>query len=68
MSKLVQDSGSSPDAIARQVAQAQVFGQLARDRDSGGILAHVTTDNVARDLLQMVEAYGEQKLQYWGVS
>ncbi|KAF9069707.1 TAP-like protein-domain-containing protein [Rhodocollybia butyracea] len=61
------DANSSSDALAVQVAQSKVIGQLAKDRDNG-ILAHVATDNVARDLLQMVEAYGEENLQYWGIS
>ncbi|KAK7468368.1 hypothetical protein VKT23_002884 [Stygiomarasmius scandens] len=46
----------------------QVFGQLAQNRDTNGTLNFVSTDNVARDMLAMIEAFGEEKLQYYGGS
>ncbi|KAF8956424.1 Alpha/Beta hydrolase protein [Flammula alnicola] len=61
------DPTATPDALPRQWARFQVFGRLAQDRDDG-FLAHVTTDNVARDMLHIVQAFGETKLQYWGIS
>lgn len=53
--------------IPRLWAKSQVLGHLAKDRDNG-MLAHITTDNVARDMLRIVEAYNETKIQYYGVS
>ncbi|KDR86162.1 hypothetical protein GALMADRAFT_132746 [Galerina marginata CBS 339.88] len=61
------DAAATPDALPRQWAHFQVLGRLAQDRDNG-ILAHVTTDNVARDMLHIVEALGQTKLKYWGIS
>ena len=55
------------EALPRQMALAQVLGRMAKDRDNG-ILPHVTTDNVARDMLKMNEALGQKKLKYWGIS
>ena len=51
-----------------QWANFQALRRLAKDRDTAGILSHVSTDNVARDMLRIVEAYGQTKLQYWGIS
>ncbi|TFK31143.1 Alpha/Beta hydrolase protein [Crucibulum laeve] len=61
------DTVLNPDPVARQWAQNQVLGQLVKDRDNG-FLAHVSTDNIARDMLHMVELHGDTKLQYWGIS
>ncbi|KAJ7598026.1 hypothetical protein C8J56DRAFT_1159731 [Mycena floridula] len=57
----------STSSIPRLWAQSQVLGHLVKKLDTG-ILSHITTDNVARDMLSIVEAYNETKLQYWGVS
>ena len=38
------------------------------EKERGDILRHATTDNVARDMLSIVEAYGQEKLRYWGIS
>ncbi|KAJ7589836.1 hypothetical protein C8J56DRAFT_1163632 [Mycena floridula] len=54
--------------IPRLWAQAQVLGHLAKDRDDTGILSHVTTDNVARDMLEIVRASNETQIQYYGIS
>ena len=53
--------------IPRLWAQSQVLGHLAEDNDNG-ILPHIHTGNVARDMLAMAEANGQKKLQYWGIS
>jgi hypothetical protein len=53
--------------IPRLWAQSQVLGRLAEDNDNG-ILPHIHTTNVARDMLAMAEASGQKKLQYWGIS
>ncbi len=56
-----------PDGIENAWAQAAITGQLAGERDTG-ILEHINTDQTARDMLKITEAYGRQKLQYWGFS
>jgi hypothetical protein len=56
------------DAVAQQWARAQILGQLAVDRNDGNYIQHITTDNTARDMLRITEAFGFEKLQYWGVS
>ncbi|KAJ7030780.1 Alpha/Beta hydrolase protein [Mycena alexandri] len=57
----------SANAIAEQWARAQVQGQLAEERGQG-YLQHITTDNTARDMVRIMEAFGQEKLQYWGIS
>ncbi|KAJ7773931.1 alpha/beta-hydrolase [Mycena metata] len=44
-----------------------VQGQLAEER-GGEYLQYITTDNTARDMLRIMEAFGQEKLQYWGIS
>lgn len=61
------DATARSGVLPSQWAHFQVFGHLAQDRDDG-FLAHVTTDNVARDMLTIVEAHGQTKLSYWGIS
>ncbi|KAK0460830.1 TAP-like protein-domain-containing protein [Armillaria novae-zelandiae] len=56
-----------PDGIENAWAEAAITGQLASERDTG-ILEHINTDQTARDMLKITEAYGRQKLQYWGFS
>ena len=62
------DPRAAPNVLPSQWANFQALGRLAKDRDTAGILSHVSTDNVARDMLRIVEAYGQTKLQYWGIS
>ncbi|KAF7342612.1 AB hydrolase-1 domain-containing protein [Mycena sanguinolenta] len=59
---------TSADVIPTQRGRYQLLGTLAKMQDSGNILQHITTDNVARDMLSITEAFGYEKLQYWGVS
>ncbi|KAG7087678.1 hypothetical protein E1B28_013626 [Marasmius oreades] len=56
------------DAIPRLWAQFQILGQLVEDHDTSISLAHLTTDNVARDMLRIVEAHNRTKIIYYGVS
>ena len=61
-------NSSSPSLqIPRLWARSQALGYLAEARDNG-IFAHVTTDNVARDMWSMAQAYNQTKLQYYGIS
>jgi hypothetical protein len=55
------------DTIPKSWARAQVIGKLAAARDKN-IIRHITTDNVARDMLQIVRAHGREMIQYWGFS
>ncbi|KAK7008043.1 AB hydrolase-1 domain-containing protein [Favolaschia claudopus] len=59
---------ASSGVIPRVWGQFQLIGQLAQERDTDDILQHITTDNVARDMLRITQAFGFEKLQYWGVS
>ncbi|KAJ7037302.1 Alpha/Beta hydrolase protein [Mycena alexandri] len=56
------------DAVAQQWVRAQILGQLAVNRNDGNYIQHITTDNTARDMLRITEAFGFEKVQYWGVS
>ncbi|SJL15396.1 uncharacterized protein ARMOST_18893 [Armillaria ostoyae] len=58
---------TTSDQIPHLWASAQVLAELAKERDSG-ILDYISTDNVARDMLRISEAAGQEKLQYWGDS
>ncbi|KAG7445507.1 alpha/beta-hydrolase [Guyanagaster necrorhizus] len=58
---------ATSDQIPHLWASAQVVAELAKERDNG-ILDYITTDNVARDMLGISEAAGQEKLQYWGFS
>ncbi|TEB34815.1 hypothetical protein FA13DRAFT_1707039 [Coprinellus micaceus] len=48
-------------------AAYQVLGSLAASHDDG-YLKHITTENTATDMLSIVQAYGQEKLQYLGFS
>ncbi|KAF9498353.1 alpha/beta-hydrolase [Pleurotus eryngii] len=58
---------SSTEVLPRSIARAQLMGHLAEDQDDG-TLRHVTTENIARDMLSIARANGNDKLQYWGFS
>ena len=60
-------SNGTVSGVQRTWAQAQLLGSLAAAHDDG-YLQHINTANPATDMLRIVEAYGEEKLQYWGFS
>ncbi|PPQ82828.1 hypothetical protein CVT25_009203 [Psilocybe cyanescens] len=60
-------ANNTDEGIHRTLARAKVVGQLAAETDNG-YLRHMNTDQTARDMLRIVEAYGRSKLQYWGLS
>ncbi|KAK1234522.1 hypothetical protein PQX77_002276, partial [Marasmius sp. AFHP31] len=64
----VYDLNSTSTAIEEQYERYQLFGKMAAKRDVDGFLSHVSTDNVARDMLSLAESMGQEKLQYWGLS
>ncbi|KAJ7223535.1 TAP-like protein-domain-containing protein [Mycena pura] len=59
---------ATSEVISNRWAQFQLIGQQAQLHDTQDILQYITTDNVARDMLRITEAFGFEKLQYWGVS
>ncbi|KAF9021989.1 alpha/beta-hydrolase [Hymenopellis radicata] len=59
---------NDPLALPRMWANSHVLGQMAKDRDTSGILEYGGTDNVARDMLRITEANGQDMLLYYGVS
>ncbi|KAK1218209.1 hypothetical protein PQX77_019110 [Marasmius sp. AFHP31] len=48
-------------------ANSQIMGTLAYERGKD-YLGHINTANSAMDMLSIVEAHGQEKLQYWGFS
>ncbi|PBL01762.1 alpha/beta-hydrolase [Armillaria gallica] len=58
---------TTSDQIPHLWASTQVIAGLAEATDNG-ILNYIGTDNVARDMLRISEAAGQEKLQYWGYS
>ncbi|ESK91323.1 alpha beta hydrolase fold family [Moniliophthora roreri MCA 2997] len=60
-------NSSSRDNVASYWSRAKIAGQLAGER-AGDILPFMNTDHTARDMLRITEAYGREKLQYWGIS
>ncbi|KAJ7024701.1 TAP-like protein-domain-containing protein [Mycena alexandri] len=59
---------ASSTALADTWSHMQLLSQLAAASNMNGYLQHMTTDNIARDMLQITEAFGFEKLQYWGIS
>ncbi|KAJ7165904.1 TAP-like protein-domain-containing protein [Mycena filopes] len=64
----VASMNASADTLARTWARAIVDGTLAGERDVDGSLRFMNTDHTARDMLRIVQAHGQEKLQYWGFS
>lgn len=58
---------ASPSAIGRAYAFSNNMGDLALKRTKE-VAQHVSTPVVARDMLRIVKAFGQDKLQYWGFS
>ncbi|KAK1226312.1 hypothetical protein PQX77_010715 [Marasmius sp. AFHP31] len=57
----------SRETVESWWASSQIMGTLAYERGKD-YLGHMNTPNSARDMLSIVEAYGQEKLQYWGFS
>lgn len=58
---------ATPDALAYAYARAQVLGDVAA-KNNPDIVPYVNTPLVATDLLNIVKAFGRDKLQYYGLS
>lgn len=58
---------SSDNALGLLYERAQLLGQLVESR-SGDIAQYLTTSMVARDMVLLVNALGDEGIQYWGFS
>jgi hypothetical protein len=58
---------ATADAVARTYARFDSYGTLSKKR-VGGIVQYISTSLVARDMLEMTQAMGHPKLQYYGIS
>jgi len=56
-----------PEAVAASYARWNALSKQAEETDDG-YLRFLNTDHTARDMLSIVRAHGEEKLQYWGFS
>jgi hypothetical protein len=63
----IKELNHSSDNVASFWARNKINGQLAEERLIN-LLPYITTSHVAQDMLHIVEAYGREKLQYWGFS
>ena len=55
------------DALSRVYARARIYNTLAEVRTSHAA-PFVSTATVSRDMLSITNAFGFEKLQYWGFS
>jgi len=53
--------------VASKYVRFKAIGNQAAEMDDG-YLRFLNTDHTARDILSIVRAHGEEKLQYWGFS
>ncbi|TFK97416.1 Alpha/Beta hydrolase protein [Pterulicium gracile] len=64
---LAELSPESWDTLPQRLAILNDIGDLI-NTNFGDVLQHMTTENVARDMMAIVEASGFEKIQYYGVS
>ncbi|KAF9263844.1 hypothetical protein L218DRAFT_999311 [Marasmius fiardii PR-910] len=67
LAPIIELNRSDTMSVSVLSARSQLTGSLAAQRDKN-VLAHMNTDHTARDMLTINEAYGRDKLQYWGFS
>lgn len=61
------NANESVSSIGRNFALFEIINNLASDRVKT-LSESVGTPAVARDMLSIVQAFGQDKLQYWGIS
>jgi hypothetical protein len=64
---LIEALNASTASLGRVLSYADIFGDLTEIRAKQQA-EHVSTPEVARDMLSIVKAHGMDKLQYWGYS
>lgn len=65
--KILDTLNSSDSAFGSVYSNAHTLGHVSETRIKD-VAQYVGTPAVARDMLSIVKAYGEEKLQYWGFS
>ncbi|THH27977.1 hypothetical protein EUX98_g6208 [Antrodiella citrinella] len=65
--KFLPTINSSDTALGAMYAAAKTLGVVAKAR-MGDVAQHVGTPVVARDMLSIVKAHRQEKIQYWGSS
>ncbi|KAG2014272.1 hypothetical protein CC2G_011105 [Coprinopsis cinerea AmutBmut pab1-1] len=67
LSQMVNGTG---EGVAKAWGIGHVIGKLAKahDEEEGDYLQYINTPNTARDMMRILERYGEEKLKYWGIS
>ena len=58
---------ATSDAVGRLIGRSHIISALAEARGKD-FAPYMTTALVARDMLTIVNALGQEKLQYWGIS
>lgn len=58
---------ATPDAVPRMYANARALASVAAARINS-TAPYLSTAQVARDMLKITNAFGRDKLQYWGFS
>ncbi|KAI5119053.1 hypothetical protein M0805_005919 [Coniferiporia weirii] len=58
---------ATASSLGKAYAQSQILGKLTAER-AGAVAEHLSTPTVARDMLSILKASGQDKLQYWGFS
>jgi hypothetical protein len=61
------DVNESISSFGRAYAQSEIISRLAVDRIKT-VAESVSTAAVAKDMLRIVQAFGQDKLNYWGIS
>ena len=61
------NANESISSVGRIHAMYDILGRLG-ENDAKAVAESISTPNVARDMLSIVHAFGQEKLQYWGVS
>ena len=58
---------ASPSALAETYARGQALSNIVAER-SRYVAERVSAPLVVRDMLSILDALGQEKLQYWGFS
>ncbi|EJC98519.1 uncharacterized protein FOMMEDRAFT_171120 [Fomitiporia mediterranea MF3/22] len=61
------DVNATQSSLGRSFIQTTLLGKLVEER-AVDVAKTVSTPTVARDMLSIVEAAGQEKIQYWGIS